>query len=215
MTEPNMHYIGFVQTCISCGINKAAADRLYKEAAPAPKPFMQTVGRLFGRGANKAEAGARAAKETAVDLARKGKQLAFETGSVVAKPVVNTYRAAKQVAQKGVADFSAGWREIRPSVPPKPGKDSISLIETVGYPWKKLTSFIRKHPVLSAGGAMATGAYFAHGADMDSIDRNRSRMPTMTPSEKLMHERAANGYGLPGLGLDPELLSGDEMPMFW
>lgn len=220
-----MHYLGFVHACKECGIEKSAADRLYKSAQGAgarrAARGIESLFRRFGassaRGAGHVEEIARATGERARQIARSTRSGLSRGYHAVADPAVRAAIQTRDAYRAASRGFRAGWRGVRPlTAAEEAAARERAMAKSLSFsPWKATGRFIMKHPIISTVGGITLGAGVTNWANRTMMDENKSKLPTLTPSEKLMFERAYNGFDLPGLGLDPTFFQGEEFPAYW
>jgi len=196
-----LYYRGFIDACASCGLKKEAADALYKEAGLGIGLglFFGTADRL---GRVVARTGVNLAKGTAKatgKLLRAGGNRLLSGARWLGSGTASTYR---EFARDFAREFAAAGGKV-PSFP-----RTTKILKGLGgaalSPTQTTYNFIKKHPVISTIGGIGLGAYLGNPVDLDDRESvERMRMRTLTPSEKIMYDRYANGLGLPGLGLDP------------
>lgn len=203
----SLHYHGFIDACIGCGLKNEAADALYKKAGIAGR----ITGGLLGRGS-------RALRTAKVLTHKELRNLGRSIGVVADKSRKYVTTQANRIGTaigNSYKDFSTDLASSfaakggRMPKFPKTKKLLSGMGEVVTSPMASSYRFITKHPVISTVGGVGLGAYLGNPTDLD--DKNsveRMRMRTLTPSEKIMYERNANGLGLPGLGLDPMYFTG-------
>lgn len=206
------HYHGFIDTCASLGIEKSAADRLYKTAAASTflGSLIGGLGRLTGSSLRNTVSLARGAKNYASLAADVTGRALGESGRFIVTQGGRAARAAGRAANQAANTFGSGYAAAGgPAINIPIPKNLFRRIGTaVTSPTTTVYNFIKKHPLISAAGGVYLGAS-AVSPDQDDRDSvERMRMRTMTPSEKAMYERYGSGTSLPGFGLDPMYFNG-------
>lgn len=210
----NNHYRGFIEACMSYGMDKNAADMLYKQAALGP--FARGTARRVGRGAAKAVGVA----ETAGEWAGKARDYASRQARRAVTAVEDAANATGQAVRNAANDVKAGYREAvneyraARNLPPLPepvapaAAVSRFTFKKFFHPARALGLYIKKHPYASTVASGLLAAYLTNKANNAEDKKSKSKLPTLTPTEKLMYDRANSGMDLPGLGLDPRFFTG-------
>lgn len=215
MTNRDFYYKGFIEACTSRGLEKHAADELYKQAQ-----WWLRVGRGLGYlfnaarwGGGKIVAAGRGAKSVAGTVGRTLQDVGHYTAEYG--------RAGKAAIGAAGRAIGTGFEQTVPAVTRARWSSMLGLdksnflprfgtsIASLKHPFTAATNFVGRHPVIGTLGAMGIGAYLTNKANQASMaDREKARAPALTPSEKAMYDRYDSGMNLPGLGLDPAYFSG-------
>jgi hypothetical protein len=211
----DFYYRGFVEACASRGLEKQAADDLYKQA----QAWLQ-VGRGLGHAFNIA----RRAGGYVATAGRKAREAASAVGRAavdVGHYTADLGRAGKAAIGAAGRSMATGFEQTVPAITRARWSSMLGLgrsnflprlgssVASLRHPFTAAMGFVGRHPVVGTLGAMGIGAYLTNKANQASMmDREKAKVPALTPSEKAMYDRYDSGMNLPGLGLDPSYFTG-------
>ena len=188
------HYRGFIDTCVTHGMDKSAADLLYKQAQ------FQLLGRGLGYGARAATV----AGNVAARGLRAGGKLMYYVPDYTLRAGNWMVGKAGQGLRYAGGEIAKGYRAVNPAA----AGAGMTMPKHMFAPMGAMKMFTRRHPKTALLAALAGGAYLTHIAENGNNDDNTALLPTMTPSEQAVYDRYMSGMNLPGLGLDPALFKG-------
>lgn len=202
----DFYYKGFIDTCTGHGMDKSAADLLYKRAAKGQ--FVMKGLEWLGKGLGQLFRGGRWVTGGLASAAGKGARGARTLGSAVANATSAAGKAIGSGASAASTAIGKGFRQVVPTSK-LPALNISGRLGGLAHPFQATANFVAKHPKMGILGAAAGGAYLTNMANQASMaDAERAKMPTLTPSQQAMYDRYASGMNLPGLGLDPSTFTG-------
>lgn len=225
----NHYYRGFIDACVSHGMDKRAAELLYKQGQGAGGKVLPGIFRTLGRGSAATGAGAEALAKGTAELASKAYRGASELGHSAVRNTERAINATTDAVRKATTEARNYYREGvnewraangKPPLPPvespaaaasgaaAPGAAGKFSFKKMFYPARYLGHFIKKHPYASTIGSGVLMAYLTNKANNAEDNKDKSKVPTLTPSEKMLLDRSNSGMDLPGLGLDPRFFTG-------